>query len=147
MLIVDTRKNIPLDVSRLNWNPDNIRKADEEAVVIPLNDTALAETATAFAYEIGAQYAWQWPDLSTMSTALMVDCSRSYMRFSLVVGVKPNTKKDDDCTDEWARFEEERQKAIEENAGKMVYDNFPVMLSVNEENCLRKNLFEVLSTY
>lgn len=147
MLIVDTRKNVPLDISRLDWNPDNIRKADEETVIIPLYDTAMTETAVSFAYEIGAQYAWQWPDLKTVTTGLMVDCSRSYLRFSLVVGTKPNTQVDEVCEDAWSGTEKERQKAIKVNAGKMAYDNFPVMLSVEEEHGLRKKLFEVLNIY
>ena len=147
MLIIDNRKNIPFDSSRLDWNRDNIKQVAEEVIAIPVHDPVLKECADAFAYEIASQYAWAWPDMKKTTVALQVDCSRSYMRYALMVGTKPDERMDDKTEEVWQEFEEERRRAIAEQAGAAVYDTFPVMLSICEENDLRTALYQNLKIY
>lgn len=147
MLIVDIKKNIPLDISKLDWNKDNIRKVREEVATIPMNAPAFKEVAEFFAYEIAAQHAWTWPDLTKITTELMVDCTFSYIRYALVVGTKPSEQRDTEDSKAWAEFEAERRQAIAENAGKTVYCIFPVMLNTSEEIEMRNKLYQVLGIY
>lgn len=142
MLIVDNRTGIPFDVSRLDWNLDRVSYQEEEDVIsIPLNDPALHDTVEEFAYSIGSRYPWAWPDLNRITVALQIDMSRSYFRFALVVGVKPSTEKGTENEEEWEEFEKQRQQAIEASAGQTFYDTFPVMLTVREEEALRRELY------
>lgn len=147
MLIIDNKKSIPLDVTRLDWNTDHVLQMNENVFAIPLHDPALKEIAEFFAYEVAAQYAWVWPDTERITVALQIDISRSYIRYGLLIGTKPNEQKDDECGEDWAEFEAERRKAIEENSGEAVYDVFPVMLSLTEDNAVRSGLYHKLGVY
>lgn len=143
MLIIDNRKTIPLDTSRLDWGAECIKNLDDENIAIPLHDPALNDTVEFFAFEIAARQPWAWPDVTKTSVALQVDTSRSYFRFSLLVGAVPNETFDENCPPEWVEFEAKRKQAVQENAGQAAYDSFPVMLTPTEESNVRSALYEL----
>lgn len=147
MLIVDIKKEFPLHHESMDWNLDSIKVVDDCKAIVTIHDMSLNEVANAFAHEIAHAYPWQWPDLNRTTIALEADLSRSYPRFSLVVGTKPNMTPDKECGEEWTAFEQQRQTAIRENNGATVYDRFPVMLTASEENVIRKQLFDLLDLY
>lgn len=147
MLIIDNRTEIPLDVSRLDWNPDRVlRQEGDKKIIIPLNDPALDATAKEFACIVSAQHQWAWPDLNRTSVALAVDMSKVCIRFALRVDVKPKIE-DSKVGGAWAEFEKQRQEAAEADADKTFGDSFPVMLTVQEELavcdelCMRFNIY------
>lgn len=147
MLIIDNRKEIPLDVSRLDWNPDRLLyPIGEEKIIIPLNDPALNETAEEFARRIAAQYPWAWPDLERTAVAFEVDMSGIYTRFALWIKTKPSTEGGED-TDEWTEFDKQRRQAAEADADKTFGDVFPVMLTIEEEQAVQRELCDRFDLY
>ena len=58
MLIVDIKKSVALNVSRLDWNPRHvtIKEAEDECTIaIPLYDMAVTKAAGQFAYDIASR--------------------------------------------------------------------------------------------
>ena len=147
MLIVNTRKHIPLFPERRDWNPDSIQQTDELTAVIPICDKAIRRIADSFAYEIAKNQPWMWPDLSQTTVALRADLAYSFPRFDLVVGTKPSKEPMEDRGGIWAKFEAERQNAIKENKGVVTYDNFPLMLTKKESQEILGRLYDVLNMY
>ena len=147
MLLIDTRKNIPLNPLCMDWNPDHVQFTGTLTARIPIYDESIHQAAEGFAYEIASHYAWLWPDLDKTTVALQADLSCSFPRYWLVVGTKPSTEPDTETDEEWSKFEMARQEAIRENHGNTVYDAFPVMLTLAEDGALREMLFDRLNMY
>lgn len=143
MLIVDTRKSVPLDTSRLDWGKESMRWLDKNVLSIPLHDPALDETVKYFAYEIASVKPWLFPDTDTSTVEFQVDFWYSAPRYYLRVGTKPNKHFDDSGNTEYAEFNAQRKQAIAENAGEPAYDSFQVMLTLTEEDNIRRALYEL----
>lgn len=153
MFIVDTKKSVPLDSSRLDWNPDHMTAEETDfgqILAVPLHDQTIREEVKPFAYDIAARYPWTWPDYDTMTLSLVVDMTRPHPRFSLRVGVQPAQTAESEAPEEWKTFERERLESIQrhrENGGGEVCDTFPVMLTEGEERGVRCSLFDKLGLY
>lgn len=143
MLIIDTRKSVPLDVSRLDWSEEKTKWLDKNTLSIPLHDPAFDETVKLFAYEIASLQPWLFPDLNTSTVEFKIDFWYSFPRYYLRIGTKPNESFHDDGNAECAEFNARRKQAIKENAGNPAYDDFQVMLTPAEEDNIRCTLHKL----
>lgn len=152
MLIVDMKKSIPLDTSKLNWNPDHMTAQEVNSshiLTVPLLDERVKEELKQLVYNIASSTPWLWPDYGRTTLSLIIDVTRNYPRFSLRVGVHP-APPNEKVLREWKEYEEQRKEAIkqyEQNGGNEVFDTFPVMLAEKEEIAVKRSLFRELDLY
>lgn len=146
MFITDIRKSVPLDMSVLDFDPAHItHDTESHTIIIPLSSHDILDAATPFAYDTSSRCDWHWPDVSQTTVALDVDYSRSFLRFSLRIGVQPQESEiDTDSSSEWAEFECKRHEAIQrhiDSGGKEVTDTYPILLSEQEWNAVTIMLY------
>lgn len=145
MFLIDLRKDIPLDLSTLDFS--NAHTDDNsQTIKIPLKDPAAHNAALPLAYDIASWQAWYWPDIEKTTVSLEVDFSRSYLRLALLIGVQPPTSglAMADIAEEWQEFETIRAAAVQEHikrGGGEVSDTYPVLLADKELDDIRTALY------
>lgn len=118
MFLTDTEQSIPFNISMLDFDPAHIvHDTQNHTIRFQLNSDEVMEAATLFAYDIGCRQSWVWPAIDKTTVTFEIDYSRTFLRYSLRVGVQPQESPietdEPDLSSEWAEFETQRQEAVQ----------------------------------